>query len=156
MALRRKNQSLTRFLTWFKKPISRLFMSIALSWTVSFSAILENFFYAYSTIVDSFVIVYFFLEIHYVPQHYRWLTCYVCASLCQCFGQGGCYFRCDKSCTCNYTCTQSVAVLIGSGWAMTPQIFGWPLLGSPSFLLKFTFTFVWLTSAADNFQPAKF
>jgi len=71
MALRRKNQSLTRFLTWFKKPISRLFMSIALSWTVSFSAILENFFYAYSTIVDSFVIVYFFLEIHYVPQHYR-------------------------------------------------------------------------------------
>jgi len=24
-----------------------------------------------------------------------------CTRLCQCFGQGGCYFRCDKPCTFN-------------------------------------------------------
>jgi len=56
-----------------------------------------------------FVIVSFFLRniIFHTPQYYRWLTCYVYARLCQCFGQGGCYFRCDKPCTCcNYTCTQ--------------------------------------------------
>jgi len=58
--------------------------------------------------VDGFVIVFFFLRniIFHNPQYYRWLTCYVCARLCQCFGQGGCYFRCDKPCTCNYTCSQ--------------------------------------------------
>jgi len=31
--------------------------------------------------------------------------------LCQCFGQDGCYIRCDKPCTCNYTCTQSFLLL---------------------------------------------
>ena len=34
----------------------------------------------------------FFLEKHFIPQYYRWLTCYVCARLCQWFGQGGCFF----------------------------------------------------------------
>jgi len=53
-----------------------------------YRAILESFFHAYGAIVDNFVIVYFFLEKQCVPQYYRWLTCYVCARLCQCFGQG--------------------------------------------------------------------
>jgi len=35
------------------------------------NAILESFFYAYRAIVDSFVIVSFFLEKHYIPQYYR-------------------------------------------------------------------------------------
>jgi len=35
------------------------------------SAILVSFFYAYSAIVDSFVKVSFFLEKHYILQHYR-------------------------------------------------------------------------------------
>jgi len=61
----------------------------------TYRAILESFFYAYSAIVDSFLIVSFFLEKHYIPQYYRWLTCYFCARLCQCFVQGGCYFGCD-------------------------------------------------------------
>ena len=42
---------------------------------------------------------------------YRWLTCYVCSWLCQCFGQGGCYFRCDKPCACSYTGTQRFLLL---------------------------------------------
>ena len=33
-----------------------------------YRAILESFFYAYSAIVDNFVIVSFFLEKHYIPQ----------------------------------------------------------------------------------------
>jgi len=53
MALRRNDESLTRFLACFKKPTSRLFIG---------SAVLECFFYAYSAIVDSFVIVSFFLK----------------------------------------------------------------------------------------------
>jgi len=39
-----------------------------------YSAMLDVFFYAYSAIVDSFVIVSFFLEKHYIPQYYRCLT----------------------------------------------------------------------------------
>jgi len=54
---------------------------------------------------------FFFLEKHYIPQYNRWLTCHVCARLCQCFGQGGCYFRCDKLCICNNTCTQRLLLL---------------------------------------------
>jgi len=69
MALRRKDQPLMRFLASFKKPTRRLFTSTALSQKV--------FFYAYSAIVDGFVIVSFFLEKCYIPQYYRWLTCYV-------------------------------------------------------------------------------
>ena len=61
-----------------------------------YRAILESFFYAYSAIVDNFIDSFFFLEKHYIPECYRWLTCYVCTRLCQCFGQGGCYFRSDK------------------------------------------------------------
>jgi len=63
-------------------------------------------FHAYSAILDSFFMpiasswIVFFLE-HYIPQYYRWLTCCICARLCQCFGQGGCYFGCDKPCTCS-------------------------------------------------------
>jgi len=67
----------------FKKPTNRLVMPIAALWIVSF-----------------------FLEKYYIPQYYRLLTCYVCARLCQCFCQGGCYFRCDKPCTCSSTPTQ--------------------------------------------------
>ena len=54
------------------------------------------------------LVIFFFLRniIFHTPRYYRWLTCYVCASLCQCFGQGGCYFRRDKPCTCNNTCKQ--------------------------------------------------
>ena len=62
--------------------------------------------HAYSAIVDSFVIVSFFPWEHYIPQYYRWLTCYVCARLRQCFGQDGCYFGCDTPWTCSYTRTQ--------------------------------------------------
>ena len=60
-------------------------------------AIPNSFFYAYCAIVGIFVLVKFFLEKHYILQHYRWLTSYVCAYLSQCFGQGGCYFGCDKT-----------------------------------------------------------
>ena len=99
MVLRRKDQSLTQFLACFKKPTSQLFISIELSQKVSFMPI------APSQIVPRW---FFFLRniILHTPQHYRWLTCYVCASLCQCFGRGGCYFQCDKPCSYNYTCTQ--------------------------------------------------
>jgi len=76
-----------------------------------YTAILQSFFYAYSAIVDSFVIISFFLEKYCIPQNYRWLTCYVCARLCQCFGQCGWYFRCNKPCSYNYTCTQRVLLL---------------------------------------------
>jgi len=87
------------------------------SWLVSeaykpafhiYRAILESFFNGYSAIVDSFVIVSFFLRniIFHTPQYYRWLTSYVCVRLCQHFDEDGCYFRCDKPCTCNYPCTQ--------------------------------------------------
>jgi len=77
-----------------------------------YRAILESFFYAYyNAIVDISVIISFFLEKHYIPQHYRCLTCYLCARLCQCFGQGGCCFRYDKPCTCNYICTQHFLLL---------------------------------------------
>jgi len=34
-------------------------------------AILESFFYAYSAIVENFVIISFFLEKHYIPHYYR-------------------------------------------------------------------------------------
>ena len=70
------------------------------------SAILETFFYVYRAIVDGFVVVSVFLEKHYIPQYYRSLICYICVRLCQWFSQGGCFFRCDKTCACNYTCTQ--------------------------------------------------
>jgi len=36
-----------------------------------YSDILDGFFYAYSAIVDRFVIVLFFLKKHYILQHYR-------------------------------------------------------------------------------------
>ena len=116
MALRRKDQSLMRFLSCFKKPTSRLFMSM------SVALVKKSFFYAYCAIVDSFVIVSFILEKHYIPQYYRWLTCYVCAKLCQCFGQGGCYFRCDKPCTCNYICIQCFLLLRSCGHILTPPV----------------------------------
>ena len=38
------------------------------------------------------MIVSFFLDKLYIPQYYRWLACYVCARLCQWFGQVGCFF----------------------------------------------------------------
>jgi len=60
---------------------------------------------------NSSVTISIFVEKHYIPQYYRWLTCYVCARLCQCFGQGGYYFWCDKPCTCNYTWTQHFLLL---------------------------------------------
>ena len=93
----------TRFLACFKayKPPFRIYRSI-----------LESFFYvSYSAIVDSFVMVSFFLEKPDIPQYYRWLTCYVCARLYQRFVQGVCYFRCDKPCTCNYTWPQHFLLL---------------------------------------------
>jgi len=54
-----------------------------------------------------------FLEKHYIPHSavLSLTTCYACARLWQCFGQGGCYFQCDKPCTCNYTCTQRFLLL---------------------------------------------
>jgi len=70
------------------------------SWFVLRS--LQAGFRACSAIMDRFVIVSFFLEKQYIAQYHRWLTCYVCARLCQCFGKGGCYFGCDKPCTCSY------------------------------------------------------
>ena len=158
MALRRKHHSLTRFLACFKKPTNRLFMSIALSYKVSFSALLEIFWYAYCATVDSFVIVSFFIEIHYIPQYYRWLTCYVCARLCQSFGQGGCYFRCDKACTCDYTCTQPVAVLRGAlGGPWPSHIFDWPPACPPFFcLISRSSSFDWhiqqITFSQQNFK----
>ena len=87
-----RDQSLARFLACFKKPTSRLIMPIAPSWMVSWYFL-------------------FFLEKHYISQYYLFLICYVCARLCRCFGQGGCYFGCDKPCTCSYTRTQRFLML---------------------------------------------
>jgi len=39
---------------------------------------------------------------------------------CQCFGEGGCYFRCDKPCTCNYTCTQTFLLLCSCAYLNSP------------------------------------
>jgi len=60
MALRRKDQTVARFFACVKKPwpAIRLFMH---------SAILNSFFYAYRAIVDSFVIVCFYVEKYYIP-----------------------------------------------------------------------------------------
>jgi len=63
MELRPKDQSLTRFLACFKEAYKPTFHVC--------NAILESFFYGYRAIVDSFVIVSFFLEKHYIPQYYR-------------------------------------------------------------------------------------
>jgi len=93
----------TRWCCVKKINYSREFRLVSRSLQGSFHiyrATLESFFYAYRAIVDNFVTVSFFLEKHYIPQYYRWLTCYVCARLCQFFGQGSCYFRCDRPCTC--------------------------------------------------------
>jgi len=51
----------------------------------------------------------------------------------------------------------TVAVLRG-GWVGhgSPRFLAGPPLGLPSFFLKFTFKFAWLTYTADNFQPANF
>jgi len=52
---------------------------------------------------------------------------------------------------------QPVAVLrgdLGGPWPV--PIFGWPPAWLPSFLLNFTFKFVWFIYAEDNFQLAKF
>jgi len=54
MALHRKDQSVTRFLACFKEACKPAFHICR--------AILESFFYAYSAIVDSFVMVSFFLR----------------------------------------------------------------------------------------------
>ena len=58
----------------------------------------------------------------HAPQYCRWLTCYVCDRLCQRFGQGGCYFRCNKPCTCNYTCTQRFLLLRSCAYLETPLV----------------------------------
>jgi len=38
---------------------------------MSVALVKKSFFYAYCAIVDSFVIVSFILEKHYIPQYYR-------------------------------------------------------------------------------------
>jgi len=68
-------------------------------------AILNSSFYAYSATVDSFVIVCFYVEKHYIPQYQHWLKRWVCACLSYCFGQDDWSFGCVKSCTCSYTRT---------------------------------------------------
>ena len=97
MVLRQKDQSHTPFLACFKKPTNWLFMHKPLSWIVSFMPIFPSWIFSWLFL--------FFLEKHYIPQCYRWLTSWVCARLCQCDGQSGCYFECDKPCTCSYTRT---------------------------------------------------
>ena len=57
MALRWKDQSLTHAILGLFKEAYKPALHI-------YGAILESFFYAYSAIVDSFVIVSFFLEKH--------------------------------------------------------------------------------------------
>jgi len=47
------------------------------------------------------------------------------------------------------------AVLRGGWVSHTPRFLAGPLLDHPSFVLNFTFKFVWFTYTADNFQPAK-
>ena len=81
-----------------------------------YSAILESFFYADSAIVDSFVIVSFFLKKHCILQYYRWLTCYICVTLCRCFGPSGCYFVRVPSTTPahNVVCYSAVAHILNS------------------------------------------
>jgi len=44
----------------------------------------------------------------------------------------------------------------GLGGRWPPRFLAGPLLGTPSFVLNFTFKFVWWTYTVDNFQPAKF
>jgi len=60
--------------------------------------------------------------IFHTPRYYRWLTCYVCARLCQCFGQGGWNFRCDKPCTFNWTCIQRFLLLHSCAYVKTPSV----------------------------------
>jgi len=45
-----------------------------------------------------------------------------------------------------------VAILRGGLGGLCPQIFGCPPVCHPRCVLNFTFKFVWLTHAADNFQ----
>jgi len=117
----------TRWFFFKKINHSREFWLVSRSLQGSFHiyrATPESFFYAYRAIVDNFVTVSFFLEKHYIPQYYRWLTCCVCARWCQCVGQGGCYFRCDRPCTCNYTCTQRFLLLRSCAYLNTLGKFG--------------------------------
>jgi len=95
------------------KAILRLFQEAYKLAFHAHIAMLKSFFCACSAIVDSFVIVSFFLEKYYIRQFYRGLTVtyYVCARLCQCFGQFGCYFGCDKPWTCSYTRKQRFLLL---------------------------------------------
>ena len=69
----------------------------------AYGDIQDSLFYAYSAIVDSF---FFFLRnitfrsISLANKLSLFKPC-----LSQCFGQGVCYFGCDKTCTCSYTRT---------------------------------------------------
>jgi len=55
---------------------------------------------------------------------------------------------------------RAMITLVAVRWSLgghgSSQIFGWPPACPPSFLLNFTFKFVWLTYTADHVQPAKF
>ena len=76
-----------------------------------YRAVLESFFYVHRATVDSFVIVSFFLEKHYIPHSAVSMTNML--RLCQImpmFWSRWLLF-CDKACTCNYTCTQRFLLL---------------------------------------------
>jgi len=104
MVLPQRDQSLTWFLACFKKPTKY-----------------KPACHTYSAIVDIFMMVSFVLEKHYIPQYYRLLTCCVCARLCQCSGQGGCYFGCEKRRKCSNTRTQRFLLLGGCAY-LTPSV----------------------------------
>jgi len=67
----------------------------------AYSAILNSSFYAYSVVVDSFVIACFYVEKHCIPQYYHWLKSCVCAYLSLCFGKVIAILGVIKSCTCS-------------------------------------------------------
>ena len=48
-----------------------------------------------------------------------------------------------------------MSVLRGPGWAIPPDFWLAPAWCPPSFVLNFTFKFVWLTYTADNFPASK-
>jgi len=50
------------------------------------------------------------------------VTCYVCARLCQCFGQGGCYFRSDEPCVPATTPANNSFCYFAVAHILTPSV----------------------------------
>ena len=125
ITLHGKHQSLTRFLAYFKKkwPTNQLFMPVALPLIVSFEPMVPSWI--------SFVAVSSFLEKHFIPPSYHWLTSSGCSNcLSQCFCQSDCYFGCDKTVhTCSYIRTLRFLILYSCAYLRSLGKFGFRPVG---------------------------